>query len=141
MSAIDAARDITRTTIEEIAEGQYVSNDNRDLYTTIRDMKLAKIRQYQISEAEGNVDREMASAIVSALKSDVAVCDLLIATDFDDAEDVGCTLRMIKAVVTSAPEPGFQEDYLRALSENEASMEYTFALTVNELQHRIRAAA
>lgn len=81
MTTVDAARELTEAEIKEISENDYVSNDRRDLYAAIRDMKAAKILAYDKAIREGSVDAEVARPIISVLKTDMMIFDLLAVTD------------------------------------------------------------
>ena len=81
MTTVDAARELTEAEIEEISESDYVSNDRRDLYAAIRDMKAAKILAYDKAIREGSVDAEVARPIISVPKTDMIIFDLLAVTD------------------------------------------------------------
>lgn len=140
MSAIDIAQQFTRSQIEEIDDASLLSNAHRDVIQAIRDMKLAKAVGYHRAKASGEVDAETCDAIASVLKTDIAVCDLLLATDFDDEDDLKGSLMMIRSVITSSPEPSHQDDYVRTLSENEADMEMTYLKVVGMLQDMARTA-
>ena len=84
MTTVDAARELTEAEIEEISESDYVSNDRRDLYAAIRDMKAAKILAYDKAIKEGSVDAEVGRPIISVLKTDMMIFDLLAVTDLED---------------------------------------------------------
>ena len=136
MSEIDAARILTRSEIEVLA-GECLSNANRDLYTRIRDMTNDKIAAYQ-SASGGAIEKDVADGIIGVLTTDVQICDALIATDFDDPKSVDKSIEVIKAIVKHSPRPSHQVEYIRGLTDNEASMEIFYGKVITELQDRIR---
>ncbi len=138
MSEIDAARILTRSEIEVIPDGEYLSNKHRDLFVGIRDMKLSKIRGFQDAKAAGGVSEEVCVSINGVLTADVAICDVLIATDFDDKENVNIALELIKGIVKHSPQPNHQKEYAQGLSDNEASMELMYSKTIEDIQKLIR---
>lgn len=139
MSTIDIARELTRSEIEEIDDRALLSNAHRELFMVIRNMKMEKVNAYHAAKRAGDIDAETCDAIVSVLKTDIAVCDMLIVTDFEDEADVRGSIDQIRGIITSSPQPSHQDDYVRGLDENEVSMEVTYMKTVKELQDRVRA--
>ncbi len=140
MTTVDAARELTEAEIEEISESDYVSNDRRELYAAIRDMKAAKILAYDKAIKEGSVDAEVGRPIISVLKTDMMIFDLLAVTDLEDRKDTAATLEMIRKMIVSSPRPEHQEDYFKTLTDNEASMEYIYSKTLERLLEMAKAA-
>ena len=140
MTTVDAARELTEAEIEEISESDYVSNDRRDLYAAIRDMKAAKILAYDKAIKEGSVDAEVGRPIISVLKTDMMIFDLLAVTDLEDRKDTSATLEMIRKMIVSSSRPEHQEDYFKTLTDNEASMEYIYSKTLERLLEMAKAA-
>lgn len=138
MSEIDAARILTRSEIEVIPDGEYLSNKHRDLFIGIRDMKLSKIRGFQDAKAAGTVPEDVCVGINGVLTADVAICDVLIATDFDDKANVNVALELIKGIVKHSPQPSNQKEYAQSLTDNEASMELMYSKTIEDIQNLIR---
>lgn len=141
MSEIDTAQSFTRSELEVIPDGEYLSNDRRDILQGIRDMKQGKIRAFQEATAAGAIDAEVCNGVTGALMTDVAICDTLINTDFGNEASVDHAMKIIKSVVSASPQPSHQEDYTRSLTDNEASMELFYAKVIEALQARMRCAA
>lgn len=138
MDEVDIARTLTRSDIEVLPDNGYLCNKNKDLFKAIRDMKQTKIRAFQDAAAKGQVDKAVADDIAGVLNTDVAVCDALIGTNFDDKTSVENSAELIKGIIRSSPAPGHQEEYNATLTQNEASMELLFLRIILELQKNLK---
>lgn len=137
MSGIDAARVLTSSEIKVLSDN-CLSNDNRDLYKRIKEMKTGKISLYQAAAKQGSISNEVAEGIIGVLSTDVKICDELIITDFGSQSSVDKALVTIKSIVKNSPQPSHQIEYIQSLSDNDASMEMFYGDVIRELQSMIR---
>lgn len=138
MTAIKAARNLTKARMEFIGNGELTSNDHRDVIAAVRDMKVLKIMEFRQAAAEGRIDPDVARRIISVMKTDVLFCDTLIITDLSDPEDVKASLSLIVSVIVSSPDPECQKEYTSTLNDNEASLELVYSNIVEEVQKLAR---
>lgn len=138
MDEVDIARTLTRSDIEVLPDNGYLCNKNKDLFKAIRDMKQAKIKAFQEAAAKGEVKKDVCDDIVGVLNTDVAMCDALIGTNFDDEASIEKSAELIKGIIRGSPAPGHQEEYNATLNQNEASMELLFYRIVLELQKKLK---
>lgn len=137
MSGIDAARILTRSEIKVLSDN-CLSNDNRDLYKRIKEMKEEKISFYRAAADNKSIPIDVSEGIIGVLSTDVRICDALIVTDFDNQSSIGAALDAIKEIVKNSPLPSHQTEYIQSLSNNEASMELFYGDIIRELQSLFR---
>lgn len=102
--------------------------------------KAAKILAYVEAIRNGEIDIEVGRSIIYVLRADVMILDLLAVTDLEDRKDTAATLEMIGKIIVSSPRPEHQEDYIKMLNENEASMEYACSRMLGKLLEMAKAA-
>lgn len=138
MDEIEVAKSLTRSTIEVIDDSQCLSNKGKEVLAAVRDMKQSKIAQFESAASSGSIDRALSEGIVGSLRTEIAICNVLLDADLDDESDMETAFVKIKDIVRSAPAPGNQLFYNSVLSPNEAALEAHFARTITELQRRMR---
>lgn len=97
-------------------------------------MKDSKIDEALEACSRRELDMDVCDGIVSFLKTDVGICDALLGIDFTDRSSVVAGFRKIVEVVQSSEDPQHQDEYVQSLTQDEASLEYSYSQVVNSLQ-------
>ncbi|MDO5861306.1 MAG: hypothetical protein Q4Q58_00630 [Thermoplasmata archaeon] len=115
-------------------KGKFLSNESIDTIRRVKAMKDSKIDETLEAYEKGEIDVDVCDDIVGFLKTDVAICDALLGIDFTVKASVVAGFKRIIEAVKDSEDPKHQDEYVHSLTEDEASLEYSYSRVVNSLQ-------
>lgn len=119
---------------QAVESAGYMSPENVDVIYRVREMKDRKIDEFIEAEENGSVTMDVSDDIVSFLKTDVAICDAILAIDFSSRDSVVSGFRRIIDIVSESTDPQHQDEYVASLTPDEAQLEYAYSRALNSLQ-------
>ena len=100
----------------------------------IREMKDGKIDVFIDREMNGHFNDEACENVISFLKTDLKLIDLILSINVTSKEDIESKIRSILKLVEEADEPQNQKMYLNALNDEEKSLEGQYNAFLRRLE-------
>ena len=122
---------------EKESAGTFISEQNLQSLSKIREMKDRKIDELIDAAASGKIDVEVGDDIIGFLKVDVAICDTLLSIDYSKKDSVISGFKKIVDILTESKEPVYQNECVGMLNEQEAFLEFTYSQILNSVQGMI----
>ena len=111
-----------------------VSVDDAVGLKRIREMKDGKIDVFIDREMNGHFNDEACENVISFLKTDLKLIDLILSINVTSKEDIESKIRSILKLVEEADEPQNQKMYLNALNDEEKSLEGQYNAILRRLE-------
>ncbi len=134
----DAARlkgpeDMQRLSAPDATFDMIVSLEDAVTLKKVRSMKDAKIDHFIDEEMGGHLNEQVCEDIISFLKTDIALIDMILSIEITSRSDIENKIRSIVEFVEAADEPRHQKNYLNALNFEEKDLEGEYNMVLKRL--------
>ncbi len=116
-----------------------VTDRERDLLARIISMKSKKIDEFIDKAFSGEVSEDVSEDVVSFLKDDVRICQLIMAIDCSTFDSIVSGLKAVLDAVESCTESRYQKIYLKSLDDEEKLLEDNYVEVLTDIHALISA--
>ncbi len=116
-----------------------VTDREKDLLARIVKMKSKKIDEFIDKAFSGEVSEDISEDIVSFLKDDIRICELILAIDCSSFDGIVSGLRAVLDAVENSTESRYQKIYLKSLDDDDKLLEDNYVEILTDIHALITA--
>jgi hypothetical protein len=127
-------RSLMRSNFNDSTFDLIISVDDAVTLKKVREMKDAKMDQFIDYEMTGRFKDKACEAVISFLKTDVGLIDLILSINITSKSDIETKIREIIDYVNRADQPKYQKVYLNSLDNAEKDLEREYNAILKRLE-------
>ena len=118
---------------------QVITDREKDMLARIVKMKSKKIDEFIDKAFSGEVSEDVSEDIVSFLKDDMRICELILAIDCSSFDGIVSGLRAVLDAVENSTESRFHKIYMKSLDEEDTLLEDNYVEILTDIHALISA--
>lgn len=116
-----------------------ITDRERDMLARIIKMKSKKIDEFIDKAFSGEVSEDVSEDIVSFLKDDMRICELILAIDCSSFDGIVSGLRAVLDAVENSTESRYHKIYMKSLDDEDALLEDNYVEILTDIHALISA--